>query len=50
LRSTNDTRPLETEMTRPALTAGIEQTSDLSRPRIDAGEIGAFMLVVVMAG
>jgi hypothetical protein len=50
LRSTNDIRPLKTEMTRPTLPAGIEQTHDLSRPRIDAGEIGAFVLVVVMAG
>jgi hypothetical protein len=50
LRSTDDTRPLETEMTRPTLPAGIKQTYDLSRFWINAGEIGAFVLVVVVAG
>jgi hypothetical protein len=37
-------------MTELALTAGIKKTHDLSGHRIDPGQIGAFVLVIVMAG
>ena len=45
----NDNRACEAEMTRPALTARMEKAHHLSGFGIDAGEVWALVLIVVVA-
>jgi hypothetical protein len=48
LRSADDDRSIEAEMTRPMLATGIEKAYNLSSRGIDSRKVGAFMVVVVV--